>query len=278
MAVYDIDGNLLTSIYDINGNVLNHAYNIDGEPLVGGADLTVMTYNYMWCQNRNGLALQQAILFKYDPDIIGIQEAGNRSTREFPSVAAQSLYNYPYKELSDYYNYNGLASKLLLSDVTDNQYSVQSGSEKWTYQKCHVTVGGKTIAWFNTHLHYDSATRRYEETAELLAAANQEEYVIITGDFNMYGQDMDSADYIGIGKPFVDAGYKLANWTEQNFVMTWTDSSTATSLSEFLDACDNIIVSSNIDFLNITFDTTKLQSEYTGVIDHIPVIATIRIN
>ncbi len=277
MAVYDINGNVASSVMNLSGEEIAQAYDIDGTELLGGT-LTVMSYNYQWCTGRNTLDVETAILDKYKPDIVGIQEAGNRGNASFPTIAQNAFAEYT-RYLSDHYNFNGLATKIEVSNVTDNDYT-EYDDERWSFQKCYFVIGGKTIAWYNTHLTWrtDSATllRKYAQAKELFDNVETEEYAIITGDFNMYGNSLESADYIGIGKQFADAGYNMANWTSERFVKTWTDSSTATSLSNFIYACDNIITTPNIEITNVVFDTTKLTMG-SGSIDHVPVIAYLNI-
>lgn len=282
--VYDINGDI-TVAYNVNGNLDDDLYDVEGNPLGSFTPLVVMTYNYQWCSGINSqIAMQEAIIDEYKPDIIGIQEAGkgySSRQQEWPTVATSFLDDYSYKYLSDHYNYNGLASKIALSNVTDTDYT-QNDDEDWSYQKCYFTFDGKTIAWFNTHLTWrtDSATllRKYSQAEELFAAVEEEEYAIVTGDFNMYGDSLSSADYIGIGKQFADAGYKMANWTTKRFVKTWTDSAVLTSLSDFTYACDNIITTPNILIAEVIFDTTKFDYLNGNSIDHIPVIARLKIN
>ena len=87
------------------------------------------------------------------------------------------------------------------------------------------------------------------------------------------------SDYIGIFKPFVDAGYNLANsTTEKGFTKTWTTSATATSTAEMTYPCDNIITSSNIDINSVVFDDTKFSYLNGQSIDHIPLIAEVTIS
>lgn len=283
MSLYNINGENLLSAYGVNGGELLTAYDINGQSVYEVGDVfTVMTYNYQWCTKLNSqVEMQTAIINKYDPDIIGLQEAGsnNRNATVFPNVALQFLSNYT-KELSDQAtNRNGIASKIPYSNLQTVKFT-QNDDENWDYMKCYITINGKTVAWYNTHLTYktDSATllRKYAQAEELFNDVENEEYAIITGDFNMYGQDLQSADYIGIGKQFADAGYKLVNWTPNTFVKTWTDAAAGT-LDTFKDACDNIIVTPNIDVISVTFDTTKLSYLNGQPIDHIPVIAKLRI-
>ena len=287
MAIYSLDGNQLTNAYSLNGDLLTHAYDIEGneilEPVV--PDLTVMTYNYQWCTGINSqLTMQQAIIELYEPDIIGLQEAAsnNRNSNSFPSLAPQFLDDYTYRYLStEATNRNGIASKIQPSDLQTVKYT-DNDDENWDYQKCYITVAGKQIAWFNTHLTWrnneETKARKRLQATEFFEAVEEEEYAIVTGDFNMYDPSFDGYDYISIGKPFADAGYRLSNWNSTvGFVKTWTNATSASSLSSFIHSCDNIITTPNIRMKRVIFDTTKFSYLDGNAIDHVPVIAELKI-
>ena len=281
MAIYDINGEYINSAYAVDEEVLSQAYDIAGNPLIEQADLGVMTYNPQWWTKINSqLTMQQEIFNKYKPDIIGFQEYSTNGT--LASVGSQALADYPYKYMSNRYNYNGIASKLQLNNVTNNQYTYYD-DEYWQYQKGYFTCKGKTIAFYNTHLTWrataESQEGRRQQAAELFADAETEDYVIITGDFNSYARNVEQPDYINIFKPFYDAGYHLANASPTaGFTGTYCGLTTASSLADMQAPCDNIIVSGNIDITNVVFDLTKLQYLDGNYIDHIPVIATLQIN
>ena len=277
--IYDKSGNVISAVYNKSGVRVNPVYDVNGNAITIADEITVMTYNYQWCMGLNNATYQQEIYSTYNPDIIGIQEASRTGT--WPSTALSTLGGYDYKYLSDYYNYNGIASKIELSDVTDNCYSTPA-AETFSYQKCYFYKGWKKIAWYNTHLAFElsDTAKRTAQAHMLFEDAETEDYVIITGDFNMAGLAFDSAEYIGIGKPFADAGYNLANWTSNSgFVKTWTDAKTAQSLDDFTYSTDNIIVSSNIDIDTVVFDEIKLlYADGTNTLDHVPIVAKLIIN
>lgn len=289
MAIYGVDGTEIFSAYGTDSYELEQAYDIEGNPLLETTpvepDLVVMTYNYQWCVNINSqLAMQQEIINKYTPDIIGLQEAGrgNNAPTLFPVIVDTFLADYT-RVLSDKAsNRNGLATKLPISDYECVLFS-QNDFENWDYQKCYITVANKRVAWYNTHLTYrtDAATlaRKYSQVQDIITDIQNEtaEYFIVTGDFNMYGKVFTGDEYIGVGKPFADLGFRLANWNSKvGFVRTFTDLTSATSLDEFRHACDNIIVSPNIRIINTVFDTTKLDYLDGNKIDHIPVICYLK--
>lgn len=286
MAIYNIDGNALNGAYNVNGSSLVNAYDIDGEAVfpTGATSLKVMTYNWRWCQEFNSQqAMQTAIIQNNDADIIGFQEFSKNSS--VPAVGANALSGYSTIKLSNHYNYNAMASKsLALSNVTiadfqtQDPYDISTYNETRCYMKCYLSIGGKTVCWINTHLCYHTDESQYAQMAEIFALAEQEDYCIITGDFNSTAVSVTDSDYINLFKPFVDAGYNLANSTaERGFTKTWSDSVSATSVSQMTDPCDNIIVSGNIDMHSVAFDTTKFSYLNGQSIDHIPVIVTLEI-
>lgn len=284
MAVYDKNGNQLQTVYDKDGTPLNAAYSKDGTQIFpdGPVSLTVMSYNVQWFTKINSQqAMQNEIIAKNHPDIIGFQEASQ--TQSLPSVGANMVTGYSNISISSHYNYLAMVSKISLSDVVNVDYQTQDtagdGSEKRAYQKCYIEVGGRNIAWFNTHLCYKNAAPKYAQMSELFLAAEQEEYCIITGDFNNYGGNISSDDYINMFKPFVDAGYNLANCSPASgFTKTASNLTTASSLEDLTNWPDSIIVSGNIDIVDVVFDITKLSYLDGNPIDHIPVVATLEIN
>lgn len=286
MSVYDLNGNEIFAVYGKDGTALNQAYDIEGNPLLNlePVNLTVMSYNVQWWQNFNSQqTMQEEIISKYTPDIIGFQEFSKNTN--VPTVGANVLVDYPTIRLSNHYNFNALASKYTLTDITiadfqtQDQYDISTYGETRCYMKCYFTVGGRRICWINTHLCYQNATPQYAQMAELFAMAEQEDYVILTGDFNSHGMDIESADYTGLYKPYVDAGYHLINSTAlTGFIKTWTSSKTATSTEQMTYPHDNIITSSNIEIASAFFDDTKFSYLNGQSIDHIPLVAEVTIN
>lgn len=278
MAIYDLDGNPIQIAYDADGDPLSEAYDLDGNPLYETDNhLTVMTYNPQWFRGINAQqAMQNTIIQNNNPDIIGFQEFSRDGT--VGTVASNMLTNYRYDYMSEHYNYMYLASKLPLQNVVVADFVNQRGETR-AYMKCEINVGGKTVTWINTHLDYQYDSTQYAQMQEIFAIAEQAEYCIITGDFNNWATSISDADYIGLYKPFVDAGYNLANCTAlRGFTKTWTDSTTATSPAEMTYPTDNIITSSNISIDSVVFDTTKFSYLDGNPIDHIPIIAHLTVN
>ena len=145
--------------------------------------------------------------------------------------------------------------------------------------KADVEIGGKTITLINTHLCYITESVKWQQMQELFVIAEQCDYCIITGDFNSMQMSEEADDYINMYKPFVDAGYHLANNSPTaGFHNTYAYLTSPTSLADLQTAPDSIIVSSNIGITNVIFDPTKLSYLNGSVIDHIPVVAELLIN
>lgn len=283
--IYSVNGSALNTAYDVSSVQLSQAYDVGGNPLIGNL-LTVMTFNEQgWAGINSQLAMQRAIFNLYDADIIGFQEFCTNGV--IPTVASNALTAYPYKQLTNHKNYNAVASKVALSDwtiadyQTQDPYDISEWSETRCYMKGYLTFGNKRIAIINTHLCVHNPEPRYAQAAELFALAELEDYCIITGDFNSTEAPLGttSADYINEYKPFVDAGYKLANNSPTSgFTNTHSSATSVPSLADLTSSLDSIIVSSNIDIVNVVFDPTKLSYQNNTKFDHIPVIATLRIN
>ena len=283
--IYSADGTASNNAYGIEGNALIRAYDLNGGQLLGDR-LTVMTFNVQDYDGINSqLSMLQAIFNRYDTDIIGFQEFCRDGV--VPTVASNALVNYPYLQLTNHVNYNAVASKFALSDwtiadyETQDPYDVDTRKETRTYMRGYFTIGEKRIAFFNTHLCVTNSAPRYAQMAELFALAEQEEYCVITGDFNSTEKPMSASasDYINQYKLFVDAGYNLANNSPvAGFTNTHSSETSVANLSALTSALDSIIVSGNIDIDSVTFDRTKLLYQNGQKFDHIPVIAELVIN
>ena len=276
MAIYKFNSDDLFGAYAVDGDALDYAYNKTGDVIFSREPvLKVMTYNVQYFNGINAQkVMQEAIINTYNVDVIGLQEIG---TGSMPTLGTEVLNRYPNQYLGVQHNKTALASKRQMTDVSAELFSVGE-FETRGYNKAYIDVSGKSVCIINTHVALNTNPRR-SEFAELLEVAEAEDYVVIMGDMNTNGLSVQSDDYVYCYKPFVDAGYKLANCSPSaGFTKTWTDLTSATDLSQFSKATDTIIVSSNIDFTGIVFDTTKLSYLNGSMIDHIPVIAELRIN
>lgn len=277
MAIYNKNGEIVSSVYNYQGAGLQQAFDKDGNPLMSSSFI-VMSYNVQDFLGINSQqSLQNAIVYRYNADFIGIQEFYNTNT--VPQIASNMLASYDYLYRSSHKNFLAIASKKQMTSVVATDFETQDPNdmsqygETRAYIKGYLNVGGHNVCIINTHLCLTDAPK-WAQMAELFEIAENEEYCILTGDFNSFALSTADNDYINMFKPFVDAGYKLAN---SNFTKTYCRANSATSLNDFDTAPDNIIVSGNINIDSVVFDTTKLNYLNGSKIDHIPVIATLSI-
>lgn len=276
--VYDKNGNVLNSVYSKNGEPLSTAYDKDGNVIFSSADLyNIMTFNVQrWAGRNSDNALLNTIFDNYNPVIVGLQECG------YQGSATKGGYvpvPFPYGALGTMAtNVTGILSKIPFTDFECHKYATNS-DENREYTKCYIDLGGKKTAWFNTHIQnysswYDEKyTAGQAQAKELFDAVQEEQTFILTGDFNCFAMNKEHPQYNDFWKQFEDAGYNMANWTdERGFNKTWFNDTTG----ESGNATDNIITSSDIEIVNVIYDRTKIDYQSASVIDHIPVIATVR--
>lgn len=245
--------------------------------------LTVMTYN----ADRFSLVnaneeMHSIILEKYGADIVGIQEY--RNTINNNSIFTNVFNEYKYHhENSIIPNPSGIVSKKKLFSVDDYLFTHQSKDEETPteyveirgYTKSYIYVNGKKICWINTHIDLNETTR-YLQLAELKNIMLSEEYAILTGDLNTSKIiDSTSVEWKNTIKPFLDSGLKCANNNDiYGYNWTWAD-------LNFIKTAkvDNIIVTPNIDFVEVVFDKTRMDYiNNTDVPEHNPIIVKLRIN
>lgn len=288
MAVYNKAGIVAQIIYVMSGNLLSDAYYLDGVQVFpdGPQTLKVMSYNVQYFKKINS---QQTMLTeianKYNADIIGLQELASYSLSTIPVAGQVFLTNYPNRNLSGHINKLMLATKsIVLSNVVYADFINQDPedmtqyNETRAYIKGEFSVGGKTITIINTHLCLLTTSVKWQQMEEIFALAEQCEYVIITGDFNQYSNDASGDDFVHMFKPFLDAGYNLANCSPDfGFIKTASNLTTAETLDDLQAPPDNIIVSGNINIVDAIVDDTKLSYLDGNPIDHVPIIAVLEI-
>lgn len=271
--MYDIDGNVLTSAFDISGMEIKAVHGISEM-------LRVMCYNIQRWSGNNALASIQDVAFGNGAAIVGIQEWGNSITTS-ASIGGKSIPDYlAGKGYSDLYvssldvNHKAIASMIKMEDMSETRYS--QSHETRSYTKSYFTFGGKRIALFNTHLDYQvESSIKFLQAKELLAAVAQEESFILTGDLNTTVRSTSENEFVQIVKPFIDAGYNVANGGEPwGLLMTYYSGSTVEGSTQITPP-DNIITSADIEIANVYLDTTKLTAGTGNVIDHIPLIADL---
>lgn len=274
--MYSIDGKTLTAAYDIYGTAINSVHGIK-------ETLRVMCYNIQRWSGNNALSSIQEVAFGQGSAIVGIQEWGNSTTttatiggKSIPDYLAGKGYDNLYVSSLDV-NHKAVASKIEMADMSETVYS--QSYETRSYTKSYFNFAGKRIAFFNTHLDYQvESSIKFLQAKELLTAVAQEESFILMGDLNTTVQSTSENEFIQIVKPFIDAGYNVANGGDPwGLLMTFYNGTTVEGSSQITPP-DNIITSADIQIKNVYLDTTKLTAGTGNVIDHIPLIADLVIN
>ena len=234
--------------------------------------LVIMTYNV---QNFTGLNadknMQNDIIEEYEPSIIGLQETGQYF---YPSTIKEYM-------TSDYWGIvcgrqatrTAIASKYGLSNVEYHNFT-SLGSQVNGYQTAEFKYKGKTIFFVNAHTHSSTdLTINAAQCAELLALVANKETFIIVGDLNTDINNVQSTQYVDCIKPFIDAGYKLAN-CDSSFIGTWTSGKTEQGIWY---STDNIICSADFTMSNVRRDTIKITEAgvQDKVIDHVALICEL---
>lgn len=296
MAVYDIDGNLLTSsAYDVDGNLVTLGYDIDGNIAYNSDSiiLKVMAFNvgcfyteYFPCPDaveNSFYQRHQTIFGNYNPDICGMPEW----YKYIGTIESANLMDeYWSSYVPNYEAYNGsskpnnaitFASTYTISNPSIVRYATQNGEVRY-YQKGYINVDGKSICIANTHLALNSA--REDQFEEYLDMLENEEYFIATGDFNFQVQTVGDSEYNASIQLALDRGFNSAQ-NANSILKTWYSGQTeASSTNKY--ALDNIITSSNIDIAQVLVDTTKLTdglcTANSIIIDHLPLVAYVVIN
>ena len=132
-------------------------------------------------------------------------------------------------------------SKFPISGTSLTGFS--SGVTKRHYVKTYSQINGKNVCFISTLLDKND-TYRLSQMQQLITVMNQEEYVVLGGDFNI----KDKVEYA----IFTNAGYALAN----GGVLGWFDT-LASYTDEVVRPIDNIIVSPNIRIENVFVDEKR---------------------
>ncbi|MDH6365508.1 endonuclease/exonuclease/phosphatase family metal-dependent hydrolase [Enterococcus sp. PF1-24] len=174
---------------------------------------------------------------------------------------------YDIYKASDYRNEDSMAGMM---KVWGADGLVTKGAiEPRSYSRAVIEKDDKEIAFYTTHLSvesFDIRTKQLEQLKETLDA-DPIEYKVIVGDFN--------TDY-GINEfnIFADNGYNIANGHDGVWYETMAEKDSAresldTSMTvKFLD---NIIVSDNMEVLDVEVIKTDLS-------DHYPLVAKFALN
>lgn len=252
-------------------------------------DMAVMSFNVQrWTGINSQEAIMSAIFEKYNPDIAGFQEYDTvrtpsstlgiedylKSYWDYLQVGECTVTNFS-KALASHHKLSGIESK----DFTNSNPS----AERRSYNKCYIDLGDKKIAIFNIHLdvsaskNSDGVQYKVLQSQELCDLVSQEEYFILMGDFNTICLSTEDSDYTNQVKPFIDAGFNVVNCNPDRFGFMPTYTAGTTEADTWYP-CDNIITSANINIVTAEVDKSKIEADTGLTLDHMPLIAYLRVN
>lgn len=287
MSVYGLDGTQLNAIYEADGDEMAAAYNAIGTLVYGtapGTMLKVMEYNVGGWYDGTGTNVPEAKINEYyelqfntikdaNPDVLFINEYMEQFSDTGYSALSFLQQFFPYIKAVPSGTYYGRAfcAKYPLSDYQSHIYT---GFSPRYYDTISMNVGGKTITLCVTHLDPSSSENRHTQTEELITFLQTlQTPFICAGDLNTTkSASTSSDDYVGVIKPLLDAGFKLANMGDFGRFITYSDEST-----NWQGALDNIVFSSNFTIKSVTVDTRKLNDGLTERTDHMPLIAVAEV-
>ena len=264
--IYNVSGNAINAAYDTSGNQLSQAYDLNGNPLMSSTpygEFVVMTFNVEQWGGMNANSSNILSIFNSNsPIVVGLQEA-NTNGGFVPSP----------------FQYESTGSPGLLKVMTTvpftNYSAIRFDSSRYC-EKFQINLGGRSVTVLNTHISILGHAGHFPDLSAMLSLMAQEQTFIALGDFNIETHDKTSQEYTDFIKPLIDAGYNLANWSDETgFVDTWFNKSTIAG-SNYKCPCDCVITSSDIDIVDIIYDSSKIISGSTDPIDHLPVIATLQ--
>ena len=181
-------------------------------------------------------------------DYVGVQEVDQFTSRNPQDVmgAFSVTGTYPYTSFQPAMDFAGgqygigIISKTEIKATTGGSLEVKPGDEPRAWQRVLVEVDGKEIAFYNTHLSYETVEATNNQIEDLIAIMNADstEYKVLTGDFN-----------IGYSKeqiyPFL-VDYNITNGKDGVWFNTFKGSSESGNI-----AIDNIITTRNMKLKDV---------------------------
>lgn len=279
--IYTYNDIATNTAFSALGIQLQQAYTTEDIPVLDdSAVLIIMSYNVQDFRGINAQsAMQKSIVDKYTPHVVGVQEFYTSNT--VPAIASNMFQGYNLVR-TNHKNFNAVASLMSLTDVVIKDFDAQDPNdmtlygETRCYMKGYISFDNKRICIVNTHLCL-TLSYQVEQMSEIMNLVNNEEYFVLTGDFNVGCLSEEDSYWVSMYKPLVDSGYNLANCTEERgFTYTFFGGSSPYNGSR---SCpDNIITSGNIAINNVIYDETKFSNLTGDAIDHIPMIAYLTVN
>lgn len=198
----------------------------------------------------------RALTEEYKLEVVGLQEVDVFTGRNnYDMLTTFAGETYPSTYFSKAIDHDGgeygigTASKYLLEESKTVQVDSTGADEQRVYQRSLLTKGGRTIAFYNTHLSWESWSIRSKQFEELKTALQNEtaEYIIVTGDFNADQQHSEFNTFL----EEVD----MVN----GYQGKWHDTFNGVDATMKVNSVDNILLSRNLEIEDITMVETNLS-------------------
>lgn len=291
MSIYDKSQNVLNAAFSNSGDSILSAYDMYGNVVFGNGELNpttinVLNYNVGQFYIGNGSPVpteKDSIYYNLQSEIFRNSNAALCCIEEYSSSfsgtrSAETFLREFYNNVivggsgSGYFS-RAICSNFPLSDYQPNYFS--SNPNRY-YDKVTANVRGHNVAVVVTHLDFDTLQHRASQAQELVNYLNDFDSFILCGDFNTGGlEEVNDEEYNNTIKPFLDAGYIVANGAGSNFIPTYSDTAQMQSGEGLI--LDTIITSSDIVINSVYADQTKVTDNVNDVIDHLPLVANITI-
>lgn len=130
---------------------------------------------------------------QYELEVVGLQEVDKNTGRNnydmLASFATNKYVSSYFSKAIDYSNGEygvGTVSRYELENCQTTFVDTTGGKEQRVFQRSVLKKGDKEIAFYNTHLSYESLELRAKQFEELKTALENDpmEYKIVVGDFN----------------------------------------------------------------------------------------------
>ena len=176
-------------------------------------------------------------------DIVGFQEVDKNTGRNpkdmLKEIADGAGYDQYFRKNIDYSGGEygiGMITNTELTNKSGEDLN-SGGYEGRGWQRAEITIDGKTVAVYNTHLTWEAPNIRADQMKEVLNVmeADETEYKVLTGDFNAQESNDEFDVYL--------RNYNIANGKDNE----WLDTYIPFDASMKTNAIDNIITTRNIE-------------------------------
>ena len=182
-----------------------------GSQSTTGGSLRVLSWNVAFGQGTDGVKdfnRTATYIASMNPDLMGLCEMPSDQIGTLVNALTQKTGRTWYWHFVPKYD-GTTEGNLILSKFSFSSTSHRYLSAQRSVAQATITVGGRTINFFATHLDHESSSTRYTQAGELLAwASGFSENKIITGDFNA---GPDTSESVRMTSAYYDSWMRALN-------------------------------------------------------------------